>query len=75
MFQSVFTKLAGGEETINVERYTDYLREFTKNSRGSIMNIILQEMEAEGPVLVDFAGFLNLLEYKVGSLQTTQGLK
>lgn len=45
------------------------------NSQSSVLKVILEELEQEGAVTLDLPSFVELLEDKVGSIQSTQGLK
>jgi len=74
-FNEVFKKLSKGENEMNLPKYVTYLREFTKNNKGTIMSQILREMESEGDIDVDFSSFLELLEEKVGDITSSQGLR
>ena len=47
------------------------MEDFNKNDKGSIISIMFKELRAEGNIELDVEGFLEILEEKVGSIDST----
>ena len=75
VFKQVFTRLADQDGRLKLQKYVDFMEDFNKNDKGSIISIMFKELRAEGNIELDVEGFLEILEEKVGSIDSTQGLK
>ena len=71
IFKQVFTRLAKKEGRLNLQKYVDYMADFNKNDRGSIISIMLKELRAEGNIELDVDGFVEVLEEKVGNIDSS----
>ena len=70
VFKQVFTRLADKEGMLYLQKYVDYMADFNKNDKGSIINIMLKELRAEGNIELDVDGFVEVLEEKVGNIDS-----
>lgn len=75
IFNQVFQRLSADGDSLQLTKYVNYITDLTQNNKGSIMARIVNDLQAEGDKYVDFEGFLEILEDKVGNIKTTQGLE
>jgi Ca2+-binding EF-hand superfamily protein len=75
VFRRVFDKLSKGAEKVGIQKYVQHIRDMTRHKEEGVLLTIVNELERDGDVEVDFAGFVQTLEEKVGSLATSSGLQ
>lgn len=75
VFQQVFDRLSNNSKEMLLGDYVSYVKEFTQNSQNSIMKLIVEDLETEADLVVDFKTFQEILENKVGDIKTTTGLQ
>lgn len=75
VFRRVFEKLAKGAERLNLQKYVQHVREMTRHKEEGVLQTIVAELEQEGDLELDFPGFVQALEEKVGNLTTSSGLQ
>ena len=75
VFNQVFERLAKGDNQIPLSLYVDYIKDFSQNSAGSVMSMIVKDLDNDRDQLVNFEEFVAILEEKVGDIKTTSGLQ
>lgn len=75
VFREVFDRLSNGTKEIMLGTYVDYIKDFSQNNPNSIMTMIVDDLQTESDLIVDFKAFLEILEAKVGDIKTTSGLQ
>ena len=75
VFKRVFDKLAKSSNTMNIQSYVQHIKEMTKHKQDGIMNMIVNDLEDDGDVIVNFKQFIEIMEEKVGDLNSASGVQ
>lgn len=74
-FKRVFDKLSKGSQKISLQAYVKHVKDLSKNKPDPILKMIVADLENEGEETVNFKQFLEIMEEKVGDLESTSGVQ
>lgn len=74
-FKRMFGKLSNGGSTISLQAFVKHMRDLSKNQEDGILQLIVADLENDGEETVTFKQFMEILEEKVGDLESTSGVR
>ena len=74
-FKRVFDKLSKDGQKMSLQAYVKHVKDLSKNKPDPILKMIVADLENDGEETVNFKQFLEIMEEKVGDLESTSGVQ